>query len=125
MWRRSVQDKGFEVLLVSQFTLHGYLKGTRPDFYVSSACLLQLVFRVLPHGLTRPCSRCAVAPAEAEAFFNSFVDRVRGAYAAEKVQTGRFGNYMNVMLVRCAPRSLAASTTRTSQYVRATACAGG
>lgn len=29
-------SNGFEVLLVSQFTLHGYFSGNKPDFHLSS-----------------------------------------------------------------------------------------
>ena len=32
-WARSVAQEGFEVLLVSQFTLHAVLKGNKPDFH--------------------------------------------------------------------------------------------
>ena len=30
---RQVMDRGYEVLLVSQFTLFGILKGNKPDFH--------------------------------------------------------------------------------------------
>lgn len=37
-WKSSVASNGFDVLLVSQFTLHGYFSGNKPDFHLSSAC---------------------------------------------------------------------------------------
>lgn len=40
-WQKSVKDMGYELLLVSQFTLHGYAKGNKPDFHYASACCLR------------------------------------------------------------------------------------
>ena len=31
-WQNSVKSSGYELLLVSQFTLHAKLKGNKPDF---------------------------------------------------------------------------------------------
>lgn len=36
-WKSSVLDNKFEVLVVSNFTLYGILKGNKPDFHGSMA----------------------------------------------------------------------------------------
>lgn len=35
-WDLSVMQMDFSVLLVSQFTLYGYMKGNRPDFHLGT-----------------------------------------------------------------------------------------
>jgi D-tyrosyl-tRNA(Tyr) deacylase len=35
-WAKNVVNKDFQVLLVSQFTLYGKLKGNKPDFHDAS-----------------------------------------------------------------------------------------
>jgi D-tyrosyl-tRNA(Tyr) deacylase len=72
-WDVSVVDKGFEVLLVSQFTLHVTLKGHRPDFHL------------------------AMAADTAQPFFRAFVDMVARAMPRPgMVKEGVFGAYMQV-----------------------------
>lgn len=39
-WKNSIVSQSLEILLVSQFTLHGYLKGTKPGAYASQAAVL-------------------------------------------------------------------------------------
>ena len=34
-WSKSAKQNGYQVLLVSQFTLHGFLKGNKPDYHLS------------------------------------------------------------------------------------------
>ncbi|KAL5578191.1 hypothetical protein UlMin_019890 [Ulmus minor] len=34
-WDQNVMQRKYEVLLVSQFTLYGFLKGDKPDFHVA------------------------------------------------------------------------------------------
>jgi D-tyrosyl-tRNA(Tyr) deacylase len=36
-WAQNVMQRNGSILLVSQFTLHGYLKGNKPDFHLSMA----------------------------------------------------------------------------------------
>lgn len=72
------QEEG-EVLLVSQFTLHGCLKGNKPDFHKS------------------------MGGEDAEAFFNEFVRKVQANYDPGKVATGSFGAMMHVGLVNDGP----------------------
>jgi D-Tyr-tRNAtyr deacylase len=41
-----------------------------------------------------------VGPEPAKKFYDSFCDRVRRDYVADKVQEGEFGAYMEVSIVR-------------------------
>ncbi|KAK9814778.1 hypothetical protein WJX72_011337 [[Myrmecia] bisecta] len=78
-WDQNVVQKGYGVLVVSQFTLYGFLKGNKPDFHV------------------------AMAPQQAQEFYSSFVERMRREYAADRVHDGIFGAMMNVSLVNDGP----------------------
>ena len=61
-WSKSVTDREFEVLCVSQFTLQCILKGNKPDFH-------------------------AAMPAElAQPFYNSFLENMRCAYKPELIK---------------------------------------
>ncbi|ORX74247.1 hypothetical protein DL89DRAFT_231803 [Linderina pennispora] len=83
MWKRSVQDEGLGVLLVSQFTLYGKTtKGNKPDFHE------------------------AMKSAESKQFFDDFVKRVGQLYDPSKVSTGEFGAMMQVSLVNDGPVTL-------------------
>ncbi|GAU39115.1 hypothetical protein TSUD_320900 [Trifolium subterraneum] len=61
-WDHSVMQRNYQVLLVSQFTLYGFLKGNKPDFHV------------------------AMAPQEAKPFYASLVDRFRSAYNSDAIK---------------------------------------
>ncbi|RDY01692.1 D-aminoacyl-tRNA deacylase [Mucuna pruriens] len=61
-WDHSVVQKNYQVLLVSQFTLYGFLKGNKPDFHV------------------------AMAPQRAKPFYASLVDRFRNAYNSDAIK---------------------------------------
>ncbi|XP_057779408.1 uncharacterized protein LOC130997987 [Salvia miltiorrhiza] len=74
-----VMQKNYEVLLVSQFTLYGVLKGNKPDFHV------------------------AMPPAAAKSFYASLVERFQKAYGADAVKDGLFGAMMTVNLVNDGP----------------------
>ncbi|KAI5446222.1 hypothetical protein KIW84_014166 [Lathyrus oleraceus] len=78
-WDHSVMQKNYQVLLVSQFTLYGFLKGNKPDFHV------------------------AMAPQRAKPFYASLVDRFRNAYNADAIKDGIFGAKMKVSLVNDGP----------------------
>ncbi|KAJ1935702.1 D-tyrosyl-tRNA(Tyr) deacylase [Linderina macrospora] len=83
MWKRSVQDEGLGILLVSQFTLYGKTtKGNKPDFHE------------------------AMKSAESKQFFDDFVKRVGQMYDPSKVFTGEFGAMMQVSLVNDGPVTL-------------------
>ncbi|ONK66668.1 uncharacterized protein A4U43_C06F10740, partial [Asparagus officinalis] len=57
-----VMHQNFGVLLVSQFTLYGVLKGNKPDFHV------------------------AMPPEKAKVFYASLVDKFRKSYSPDAVQ---------------------------------------
>ncbi|KAG5104726.1 hypothetical protein JHK82_041696 [Glycine max] len=78
-WDHSVMQKNYQVLLVSQFTLYGFLKGNKPDFHV------------------------AMAPQRAKPFYASLVDRFRNAYNSDAIKDGVFGAMMKVNLVNDGP----------------------
>eukprot|EP01138_Halocafeteria_seosinensis_P003801 gb/GECG01003887.1/.p1 GENE.gb/GECG01003887.1/~~gb/GECG01003887.1/.p1 ORF type:complete len:182 (+),score=25.62 gb/GECG01003887.1/:1-546(+) len=82
MWKKSVKQVGGEVLLVSQFTLHGYLQGTKPDFHRS------------------------MGGTEAEAFFNEFIKKMQSEYESDKIASGSFGDMMKVSLTNDGPVTL-------------------
>ncbi len=74
----SAKDLDLEVLLVSQFTLYGNCKkGNRPSFSE------------------------AMPPAEAEKFYNEFVEKFKTVHP--KTKTGTFGAYMKVELINDGP----------------------
>ncbi|CAL8146807.1 unnamed protein product [Prunus armeniaca] len=61
-WDQNVMQRNYEVLLVSQFTLYGVLKGNKPDFHV------------------------AMPPQNAKAFYASLVDSFRKSYKPDAVK---------------------------------------
>ncbi len=85
---RSVTDVGGGILVVSQFTLYGDArKGTRPSF------------------------TDAMPPAEAEAFYNAFMQQLRGATALV-VAEGKFAAMMDVELVNDGPVTILLDSAR-------------
>lgn len=79
-WEADVVAKGYELMLVSQFTLHGRLKKPKPDFSK------------------------AMPPQAAKEFYNNFVQRVRAEYGQpSRVKDGVFGAMMDVALVNAGP----------------------
>jgi D-aminoacyl-tRNA deacylase len=81
-WDSNVIDNQYEILLVSQFTLYGVLKGNKPDFHN------------------------ALNPDEAIKLYEDFIDLLKITYKEDKIQTGKFGQYMNVSLVNDGPVTL-------------------
>lgn len=76
---RSVTDIGGGILVVSQFTLYGDTrKGTRPSF------------------------TDAMAPTDAERFYNNFMTKLRAATSL-KIAEGSFAAMMDVELVNDGP----------------------
>jgi len=81
-WSTNLVDNGYEILLVSQFTLYHQLKGTKPDFH---------------H---------AMQGEDAHPLFNKFLDHLRKTYRPDRVYPGAFGQYMNVEIVGDGPVTL-------------------
>ncbi|XP_017719195.1 PREDICTED: D-tyrosyl-tRNA(Tyr) deacylase 1, partial [Rhinopithecus bieti] len=61
-WSKSVMDKQYEILCVSQFTLQCVLKGNKPDFHL------------------------AMPTEQAEGFYNSFLEQLRKTYRPELIK---------------------------------------
>eukprot|EP01132_Coremiostelium_polycephalum_P006690 gene6690-8276_t len=79
-WDRNVQQSGFEILFVSQFTLYGVMnKGTKPDFHL------------------------AMESARSKQFYDEFLEMARKAYNPDKIKDGKFGAMMDVQLVNDGP----------------------
>lgn len=78
-WCKSVMDKQYEVLCISQFTLQCILKGNKPDFHM------------------------AMPSEQAEPFYNDIVEQLRRAYKPELVKDGKFGAYMQVHIQNDGP----------------------
>ena len=71
-WKESVKSLGLEILLVSQFTLYHVLKGNKPDFHE------------------------AMGGEQAKILFDKIVKRAKEKYEDKKIQTGAFGEYMQI-----------------------------
>ena len=79
-WKKSVMDKDFEVLCVSQFTLQARCnKGAKPDFHM------------------------AMGSASSQDVYNKFLEMMRLKYKPGKIQDGRFGAYMQVDIQNDGP----------------------
>lgn len=79
-WTESVSSSGgLQVLLVSQFTLLATFKGKKPVF-------------------SKSCS-----PEPAKVLFDRFVELTEEAIGKDRVQTGRFGQMMEVSIVNHGP----------------------
>eukprot|EP00884_Botryococcus_braunii_P019168 jgi/Botrbrau1/5935/Bobra.0366s0109.1 len=89
-WDTNVVQLGYEILLVSQFTLYGFLKGNKPDFHV------------------------AMPPQQAREFYQKFVERVGRDYRADRVQDGIFGAMMGVSLLNDGPVTLCIDSAKPS-----------
>lgn len=82
----SVEDAGGEVLLVSQFTLHGDARRGR-----------------------RPSYSAAMSPDNAVRFFEQLVESIRNRYP--RIQAGIFGADMDVSLVNRGPVTIILDST--------------
>ena len=81
-WDLSVMQKDFDVMCVSQFTLHSRLSGNKLDFSK------------------------AMGPVEAKTFYESFLERLKKEYRSEKIHDGVFGAMMDVELTNDGPVTL-------------------
>ncbi|XP_063624292.1 D-aminoacyl-tRNA deacylase isoform X2 [Cydia splendana] len=78
-WSKSVVDKDYEVLCVSQFTLYNTWKGNKPDFHN------------------------AMAGDESKKFYEQFLELLQKSYKPEKIKDGVFGAYMQVSIENDGP----------------------
>ncbi|KAJ4830678.1 hypothetical protein Tsubulata_027989 [Turnera subulata] len=90
-WDQNVMQKNYGVLLVSQFTLYGVLKGNKPDFHV------------------------AMPPQKAKTFYESLVDKFRKSYTPDAIKDGVFGAMMKVNLVNDGPVTMQLESSQTSK----------
>lgn len=78
-WDKSVMDKQYELLCVSQFTLDVIMKGNKPDFHE------------------------AMGPDLSQQFYENFLQQLRAAYSEEKIKDGKFGAMMQVHIQNDGP----------------------
>ncbi|KAF8097420.1 hypothetical protein N665_0289s0009 [Sinapis alba] len=90
-WDQNVMQMNYGVLLVSQFTLYGFLKGNKPDFHV------------------------AMPPEKAKPFYASLVERFQRAYKPDAVKDGVFGAMMKVTLVNDGPVTMQIESPQSSK----------
>eukprot|EP00850_Spirogloea_muscicola_P011758 SM000074S21668 [mRNA] locus=s74:219853:221862:+ [translate_table: standard] len=88
-WDKSVVQRNYEVLIVSQFTLYGVLKGNKPDFHV------------------------AMPPQQARPFYAALVQRAGEAYRPDAVKDGIFGAMMEVHIVNDGPVTMHIDSQKT------------
>jgi len=81
-WDSNVVDNNFQIMVVSQFTLYGVMKGNKPDFHK------------------------ALNPEEAVKLYDSFLELLKKSYRPDMVQAGQFGAMMEVHLVNDGPVTL-------------------
>ncbi|KAK1117941.1 D-tyrosyl-tRNA(Tyr) deacylase [Melipona bicolor] len=81
-WSKSVKDKNYEILCISQFTLYHTLKGNKLDFYKA-----------------RPRQG-------AELFYNKFLAELGRNYNPELIKDGKFGAMMEVDIRNSGPVTL-------------------
>uniref|UniRef100_A0A1A7WCT0 D-aminoacyl-tRNA deacylase n=1 Tax=Iconisemion striatum TaxID=60296 RepID=A0A1A7WCT0_9TELE len=78
-WSKSVMEREFEVLCVSQFTLQCILKGNKPDFHSA-----------MPAELAQP-------------FYCSILENMKSSYKPEMIKDGVFGAYMQLHIQNDGP----------------------
>eukprot|EP01137_Pigoraptor_chileana_P015281 Opistho-2@71003 len=79
-WTKSVTDKDYDILCVSQFTLYASVnKGSKPDFHL------------------------AMGSDGSKEFYGRFLESIKKAYKPEKIQDGEFGAYMQVNIANDGP----------------------
>ncbi|XP_050224617.1 uncharacterized protein LOC126674243 [Mercurialis annua] len=96
-WDQNVMQRNYGVLLVSQFTLCGFLKGNKPDFHV------------------------AMPPQEAKPFYDSLVEKFRKSYQPDAIKDGVFGAMMKVNLVNDGPVTMQLESPQSSKHSNSSA----
>ena len=88
-WKRNVVEVGGGILAVSQFTLYARTdKGAKPDFHT------------------------AMKTEEARAMFNQVVDLFKSAHPQGAIQTGAFGEMMDIEIHNDGPVTLILESSR-------------
>lgn len=90
-WDKNVMQMNYEVLLVSQFTLYGILKGNKPDFHM------------------------AMSPDKAKPLYTSVVEKFQKAYKVDAVKDGIFGAMMKVNLINDGPVTMHLDSSQPSK----------
>lgn len=91
-WMLNAKEQNLEILLVSQFTLYGRLKGAKPDF---------------SHAMKSETS---------SKFFDDFVELVKKELGdPNRVKTGKFGHYMDVRIQNDGPVTIIYDTGKESE----------
>ncbi|EEB20326.1 conserved hypothetical protein [Pediculus humanus corporis] len=85
---KSVMDKQYEVMCVSQFTLCNSLKGNKLDFH---------------H---------AMKPDESQKFYEHILERLKCQYDPDKIKEGMFGALMQVELCNDGPVTISLSSNK-------------
>ncbi|XP_078429103.1 D-Tyr-tRNA(Tyr) deacylase family protein [Wolffia australiana] len=93
-WNQSVMQRNYGVLLVSQFTLYGILKGNRPDFHV------------------------AMPPPQAKDFYEKLVEKFRQSYSSGAVKDGIFGAMMKVNLSNDGPVTMQLDSSGATRHLK-------
>ncbi|XP_043912936.1 D-aminoacyl-tRNA deacylase 1 [Protopterus annectens] len=88
-WSKSVMDKQYEVLCISQFTLQCILKGNKPDYHM------------------------AMPAEQSEVFYNEFLEHMKKSYKPELIKDGKFGAYMQVHIQNDGPVTIELESPRT------------
>ncbi|XP_075234837.1 D-aminoacyl-tRNA deacylase [Lycorma delicatula] len=78
-WAKSVKDRNYEILCISQITLYHTLKGNKPDFHL------------------------AMQPDLSRSMFDDFIKQLKSAYIEDKIKEGVFGEYMSVNIQNDGP----------------------
>jgi len=86
-WARSAKECEYDVLFISQFTLHAELKGNKPSYHR------------------------AASPTTAEPLYDKFIEHVRSNYVSAgegkgKIECGKFGAMMDVDIHNDGPVTL-------------------
>ena len=91
---KSVMDLNYELLIVSQFTLYHKMKGNKPDFH-----------NARDHE-------------EAKQMYLEFIQMLKDNYDETKVQTGAFGQFMDVQLHNDGPVTIALDSVKDPKIVK-------
>ena len=87
-------DLNYELLIVSQFTLYHKMKGNKPDFH-----------NARDHE-------------EAKQMYLEFIQMLKDNYDETKVQTGAFGQFMDVQLHNDGPVTIALDSVKDPKIVK-------